>query len=245
MTASTLLLLALAGCRTESEPESDLVPVEVLPGSLHVPERHLDFGDVALHETTQLDLVLSNTGEGTLYVHDLQLEDDTLRPHWTIMAPVEHRIVPGATTLLPISLKPMDVIDPTVLLTVVSSDPTTPRFAVELTAKVHGTPVLRAEPELLEFGEVEVGATETLDVHLSNLGNDTLLIDTVTLEGDTPFTLAVDPSGSSLEVLASHGLVSVTYAPDVAAGHTAMLTITSNDTANPEQTIPVTGTGTQ
>lgn len=242
MTAWFGVALLLTGCRADPEA-TEPVAIEVAPGELHVPTRTLDFGTVALADSAQQDLVLSNVGTGTLYIHDLQLSDDGLRVHWTLGADVQQELAPGETLLVPVFLAPRDVVDPTVVLTVVSSDPATPRITVELTAQVAGVPVLRLNPDALDFGDVQVGQSKTLDVVLSNLGNDTLTIDSLTLDAQDGYSLAIDPSGSRLDPGQSNGLASVAYAPEDQGGHTGLLTFSSNDPARPEITVLLTGTG--
>ncbi len=235
-------VLLLTACRADPDAP-ELVPIEVEPGAVHVPTRSLDFGTVALHGDARQDLVLSNIGTGTLHVHDLQLSDDRHRIHWTLDSPVEFQLAPGETVLVPILLSPLDVVDPSVVLTVVSSDPSTPRVTVELAAQVAGVPVVRLDPDALDFGQVDVGQQLTLDVVLSNLGNDTLSIDSVTLDAQTGFTLTIDPSGTTLAPGQANGLASVTYAPTDGGGHTGLLTFATNDPARPEVSLVVTGTG--
>jgi len=242
MTAWFGVALLLTGCRADPE-DTEPVAIEVVPGELHVPTRTLDFGTVGLSDSAQQDLVLSNVGQGTLYIHDLQLSDDSQRVHWTLGIGVEHELASGETLLVPVFLAPRDVVDPSVVLTVVSSDPATPRITVELTADVAGVPVLRLEPDALDFGEVRVGQSKTLDVVLSNLGNDTLTIDSLTLDAQDGYSLAIDPSGSELEPGQKNGLASVTYAPPDRGGHTGLVTFASNDPARPEIALLLTGSG--
>ncbi len=232
----------LSACRSEPQPV-ELVPVEVLAGELHVPNRVLDCGTVPLHDTAQQDLVLSNVGAGTLYIHDLQLSDDGLRAHWSILGEVEQEIAPGGTILVTVLFTPAAMLDPGVMLNVLSSDPAAPQTRVELAAEVQGTPVLRLEPDLLAFGAVPVGQSATLDIVIANLGNDTLSLESVTLETLDGFVLTIDPSGSTLAPGESNGLASVTYTPQDSGGHTGLLTFASNDPDRAETAVVLTGLG--
>ncbi len=243
MPAWIAVVVLLTACGRSDPAEPELVPVEVAPGELHVPTRTLDFGTVDLHASAVQDLVLSNVGSGPLHVFDLQLSDDRQRIHWSIAAAVEQEIPPGETVLVPIDFSPSDVADPSVVLTVLSSDPTTPRVTVELTGEVQGVPVLRLEPEALAFGDVEVGQEETLDIVMSNLGNDDLAIQSLTLDAQDGYTLAIDPTGSTLAPGQTNGLVSVAFTPESEAGATGLLTIATNDPARPELAVVLTGTG--
>lgn len=234
-------LVLLAGCR--ADPLTTEVPIEVPPGELHVPTRTLAYGLVPLHETSQLDLVLSNVGVGTLYIHDLQLSDDTLRAHWSILGAVEQSIAPGDTLLVPIALTPRDVLDPSVVLTVLSSDPSTPRMPVELSADVQGDAVLRLEPTSLAFGDVPLNQDKTLDILLSNLGSDDLVITGLTLDAEEGFTVIIDPTDSSLAPGQSNGLASIRFVPQGTGNHSGLLTFASNDPDRPEIAVLLTGTG--
>jgi hypothetical protein len=243
MTVWISVVALLAGCRNESDT-FEQVAVERIPGELHLPSRSLDYGTVALHDTVEQELVLSNVGAGVLYIHDLQFSDDRLRVHWSIPSEVALTLDPGQITLVPIAFSPRDIVDPTVILRVLSSDPSFPTQMVELTASITGTPTLRLEPDSLDFGQVQVGQHKTLDVVLSNLGNDTLTIDSVSLDAQEGFELLVDPSGTSLSPGQSNGLASVIYTPVDAGGHTGLLVFGSTDPDRPEIALILTGSGT-
>jgi MYXO-CTERM domain-containing protein len=101
-------------------------------------------------------------------------------------------------------------------------------------------PMLDADLDLVEFGDVEIGRVDSVEV---NLDNDGALpaSGTIALEGgDGAF--AVTPSTFEAPAGGSDVLV-VTFAPTDDVASDARLVITSNDPTAPTITIPLTGNG--
>jgi MYXO-CTERM domain-containing protein len=88
-----------------------------------------------------------------------------------------------------------------------------------------------------DFGDVDAGTTNNLEIALKNVG----LLDlegTAAIEGDATFT--VFPEYFSASADATDGLV-VTYSPIEAGEQTAKLVLTSNDPLRPRIEIPLIG----
>lgn len=90
---------------------------------------------------------------------------------------------------------------------------------------------LHVSPEALDFGEVELGATSTLKLALTNHSIAALTIDSVDVEGTSP--TAYQPHAAlPLRIAAGEtSELSVTYAPAHPGQHRAQLVIASSATA--------------
>lgn len=99
------------------------------------------------------------------------------------------------------------------------------------------TPVLNVNPILIDFGTVEVGASESQTITLSNLTAAPLPITGFTSSGDASFTIDVNggaqPCGSQNPTLPADGFctMAVTFAPTFPDSAAASVSFTPNDQA--------------
>ncbi|MBI4547851.1 MAG: VCBS repeat-containing protein [Ignavibacteriae bacterium] len=112
---------------------------------------------------------------------------------------------------------------------------------MNLTTLVIGQPKINTLPETLDFGAVIINQPETLSLNVRNLGYpDTLEVSNIT--SDTS-VFSVDLTTFSVPG-ASSQVVKVAFNPSLpSAGGlvSANLTITSSDTSNPSDTVPLLG----
>jgi hypothetical protein len=100
-------------------------------------------------------------------------------------------------------------------------------------------PVVTLTPSTLTFASQGVGtASAAQNLTLSNIGNDTLTISSITASGDFAQT---NTCGSSLAAGASC-TISVTFTPTTTGARTGVVTVTDNASTSP-QTASLTGTG--
>jgi subtilisin family serine protease len=112
------------------------------------------------------------------------------------------------------------------IITVSSNDPVTPEVQVPAHMHVTGAPVINVNPNLLNFGQVFSGYSDTLIVTISNDGTDDLIIDSIYTD-NSRFTLEynelpLDP-GESNEL-------TVWYHAETAQLDEGSLYLLSNDT---------------
>jgi len=106
-------------------------------------------------------------------------------------------------------------------------------------------PQASLSPGTVPFTSTTVGTTATAqNITLTNPGNATLTITSVTLGGTNPadFAISANTCGSSLASLGSC-TISVTFTPASAASFAATLSVVDNAAGSP-QTATLTGTGT-
>lgn len=100
------------------------------------------------------------------------------------------------------------------------------------------TPVLNVTPILIDFGAIDVGASESQEIILSNLTGAPLPITGFTASGDASFSIDVNggsqPCGSQNPTIAPDDFCTmvVTFAPTFADSASASVSFTPNGQAN-------------
>jgi Lamin Tail Domain/Stigma-specific protein, Stig1/Putative metal-binding motif len=192
----------------------------------------LDFGNPLIGTAVEVDLTITNEGEGDLLLYDLQLVEDDDVTEFFLGAPPQRPIVvlPGDSTVVTVTLISEDAELDTGYLLLASNDPLHAAVLVPLVSELKGTPELGvcvhappspptscADPSIFDFGLVDYSTSSELVARLrnENLGNAVLTVEEVTLP-EPPvvpadlfdyelFTLEEDPGnpGSYTEVPAS------------------------------------------
>ncbi len=234
------MMLALLGCGEQVAPEVE----EVLPGDVLVTPATLDFGAVAVHEEATASVVISNVGEGDLYIYDVQFADDTRRPHWRLSGGRSGRLSSGESIELEVVFHPMDLSDADVTLLIPSDDPDEPQVTVILKGEALGVPALRVEPSQLDFGEVAIGDSARQSITIANDGSADLEIIAVGMANASEhYTVVLDPTGSDVQPLQDDGRVMIDFAPQATGTLTNSITLTTSDPERPSVSVVLTGQG--
>jgi hypothetical protein len=105
-----------------------------------------------------------------------------------------------------------------------------------------GGPVVTLTPTSLVFGNTVVNTTSTgKNVTVTNSGNATLNIASITVSGDFAKVTSTKPCGSTLAA-GANCIIRVTFTPTQLGLRTGNITITDN-AANSPQTVPLSGKG--
>jgi Abnormal spindle-like microcephaly-assoc'd, ASPM-SPD-2-Hydin len=105
-----------------------------------------------------------------------------------------------------------------------------------------GGPAVTLVPTALVFAKIVVGHTSTgKNVTLTNSGNATLNITSITTSGDFAQVTSTKPCGSTLAA-GANCIIRVTFTPTQLGARTGNITITDNASNSP-QTVPLSGTG--
>jgi len=105
-----------------------------------------------------------------------------------------------------------------------------------------GEALLRVDPVEVGFGGVEAGETVWHPVTLTSMGTATVDVTALSLTGDHGFVIAQDPSPISLAPGESAAL-DVGFSPMAPGAQVGLLTVSSTDVFEPEQTVTLTGEG--
>ncbi|MGB1206110.1 MAG: PKD domain-containing protein [Chitinophagales bacterium] len=106
-----------------------------------------------------------------------------------------------------------------------TNDPNTPYFTIPITLTVVGTPLLELSENSLDFGNVIVGNSETLNLSLQNTGTDTLFIENISSSSLNIFSINLEEN--KIEANESADL-SITFSPDAIANFGTTLIIETN-----------------
>ena len=120
-----------------------------------------------------------------------------------------------------------------------SNDPDESEVSVSASLNVTGAPSISISDDNLEFGDLFVDGSLTLEVEVSNIGTDLLVIENIESDNED-FSVGTDYL--ELGPDESH-MLSVTFAPSYDGYQDGSVVFISNDPSNPEIYMSVSGTG--
>jgi len=208
----------------------------VAPGALGSNPTSLSFGSVTVGGKQALSATVTNTGGSSVTISQVAISGTGFTLSG-ITAPVTLAAGQNATLNVTFTPSSSGSVSGNVTITSNASNPT-------LTIPLSGTGVapgtLGSNPTSLSFGNVTVGANQSLSATVTNTGGTSLTISQVGISG-TGFSL----SGITAPVTLTAGqsaTFSATFTPASAGSASGNITITSN-ASNPTLTIPLSGTG--
>jgi MYXO-CTERM domain-containing protein len=203
----------------------------------------LDLGSVNVGRTsTAQKVTVSNTGDTALVLTGVSLSGAAAGDFATTASPLE--LAPGASSSFLVTFSPTAVGARSARLTLLSTDPQAPGIEVALSG-VGTSPVLELSAASLDFGGVRVGKSpgeRTLTVKNTGTGPLTLTSASVSGTSATRFSVAISslpyviPAGGGTDL-------TVTFLPDSVGVASAELTLLSDDAAQANVVVPLTGTG--
>ncbi len=106
-----------------------------------------------------------------------------------------------------------------------TNEPNNPNYTIPIALTVVGTPFLELSETSLDFGNVIVGNSETLNLTLQNTGTDTLFIENISSNLPNIFALNVEEN----KIVANENVnLSITFSPDAIANFETELIIATN-----------------
>jgi hypothetical protein len=103
---------------------------------------------------------------------------------------------------------------------------------------------LRVTPQSHDFGEVEVGETDSVTIKLENINGSAVIVHSIVFLSPSSGDFVADcPTGEFVLEIAEYLECQVVYAPSSEGSAQAVLQISSSDWLNPEQFIALDGTG--
>jgi len=185
--------------------------------------------------STGLVVTVRNVGTGNLDVNN-----PTITGPFTVSPTTGRRLAAGASTEFTVTFTPTATGAALGGLTFsTADDPNRANFTVPLSGT--GTkPTFTSSPASLSYGPQRVGSSSPPQkVTVSNTGNAPLVVSAPVITGN----FAVSPStGFTVEAGSSQEL-SVTFSPTALGSATGTLSLNTDDTANPSDTISLSGSG--
>lgn len=235
----TFAFVGLARCECTEQlqglptPEITILDANGLAHTDADPWLVVNVGEADTGQSATTTLKLQNTGTGRLTINDMCFVVATdlataIRPDtpcfsgavpFIFTSAVGASIAPEATVDVPVIFRPTTGGPASVFLRVASDAATEPFAAVQLTAR--GTDgALCAEPGVVDFGDVAVGASSTLTVRVTNCGLKPVTVDSL--------VLAENPDGAFAFTV--NGAAAATPLGPVAAGDGFDLEVTFSPT---------------
>lgn len=233
---------ALAACSdhgfntTGKNNGDDLPAISVVPGLI-------DYGNsTATAEVKVETFEIMSVGGADLTVDGIELMGDA-SSFSVLTMETEFVLPPGASQTIEVAFSPMGAYTQMAQVLVTSDDPLNPEALVELVG-AGAVPELEIQPDPVDFGTGVVDCDEELDVYLTNVGNDTLVIDSISHTSDvtgvfTPLSsptlpLSLEP-GEEAQVL-------IGFLPESVRSYEGSLVVTSNEPLG-ERTASIAGAG--
>ncbi len=190
----------------------------------------VDFGNVNVGSTKQLNLTISNSGNSTLTVSSITYPAG-FTGNWT-----GGTIAASASKIVTVTFTPTAVQSYSGMLAV-NSDKTSGTNTIAISGT--GTSVTRIInlTGSLAFGNVNIGATKQLNLTISNSGTSTLTVSSITY----PTGFTGNWTGGTIAASGSK-IVTVTFKPTAAQSYSGMVTVSSDKTSG-TNTITISGTG--
>jgi hypothetical protein len=228
--------LDLAVANAHSNTVSILVQAPVVTLS----STNLAFGNQNVGSMSNpMSSTLTNTGSATLDISAISITG-TNAGDFPMNNNCGSTLTPGASCTINVTFDPSAPGMQTASVSITDNAPGSPQMIA-----LSGTgvaPAVTLNPTSLIFGNQLLGTTSPAQtVTLTNSGTETLTITSIAISGNF---LQTNTCGTSVDVGASC-TISVTFKPLVIHKQTGDVTITDNAFGSLQQTVPLTGTGTE
>ena len=206
------------------------MPLE--PPVLELTSRSVAFGVVSVGDSKSKSITLSNTGGVPVTITSVTSND----AHFSLTAD-SSTLFPGSSAMARLRFQPTSK-DTLSSYIVIESNSIAGPDTVFVTGSGTAAPEIEIDKSSLAFGSVATGSSRALVLNVSNTGNDTLVISTITTD-DPSFTVAI-----ASMVLAPGTAFddTVRFSPTDPGAVTGELTLISNAPTSPT-VLPLTGTG--
>ncbi|MEC8024542.1 MAG: choice-of-anchor D domain-containing protein [Myxococcota bacterium] len=202
-----------------------IVPLTGVTGpsvSVNVPNDPIDFGVQGVGSTTELPVIVTNTGTSAASFGGASV---SAAPFSVEGVPDIGPIAPGEQVVFFVRFSPPVIGNYGATLSVVTDGQTT---EVSVTGKTGGALVVA--PETLDFGNVPLGQAAELPLGVSNISPDTSVEVRVLQGGDiAAFTLIGLSDGDTLPANASLTGVKIQFNPTTERDYQSVFTFTTND----------------
>jgi hypothetical protein len=205
----------------------------IAPPILSFSSKTVAFGAVNVGSTSTKSITLTNTGGVPVTIASVIPSD----PHFTL-TPDSNTIFPKGSIAASVRFQPTSK-DTLRAFIVVQGNSFLGPDTIRVTGSGIAAAAIQTDKSALNFGNVITGTSMALALHVSNPGNDTLIISSITAD-DPSFTVDI-----SSKVVAPGDAFddTVRFSPAAPGAVTASLTLTSNAPNSPT-VVALSGTGT-
>lgn len=204
--------------------------VELTPNpDIEVSPSLLDFGVVASGDQVLRSFTVSNRGETVLHVTDLELVSSASFSILTPESDFEFLLDPSGVREFEVVFEPAQALDATGQITIFSDDWDEPQSIVELTA-LAAVPELVISPDVYDFGDSPIPCEQEVEITLSNIGLEPLVIDSLDYTSSTGEMALLDPNSWPITLGTNEEVaVAVAFTPTITGASDGILEVTSTD----------------
>lgn len=232
-------ILLLFGC--DSDKSNDYTINRLLPKIVSSTD-NIDFGNVVVLYNADNEFQLINAGRAKLQISELTIEDNSDGVYTVIPETAELGV--DETLTIGINFEPATFLPYHRELVIRSNDEENPELRIPVRGDGVDGPVpdIALNPQVIDFGLVAQGVTETKAFELSNVGTGLLEIIDVQLDGSTEFQIVNGFTNTAYPQNESATIIT-TYTPTAEGGANGALRIFTNDPDEEEVVITLLGNG--
>ncbi|MCX7957763.1 MAG: choice-of-anchor D domain-containing protein [Deltaproteobacteria bacterium] len=217
--------------------------------NIEVDNNQIDFGTVKVGTESPLkSLTVSNKGSSGLLISDVRTEGMNSADFVIKSDGCKGKsLTPSSSCKIDIVFKPQNQGNSTSSLKIVSNDPDTPNYSVNLygTGRAAGGPAINVSPVSLDFGKINSGTESAAqDVIITSVGDKELAISAQTITGNDSTNFGIKGTDCPLKLAVNQSCrVSVVFAPKGSGARSASLEISSDDPLYPKVNVALKGEG--
>jgi hypothetical protein len=185
---SLVSVLALVACKVDNEVNTERGRYDDIPVMV-VDPGFLDFGGLGTGESTVQSFEIRNEGGIPLEITEVRIEGAA---GFTLLTTATGDIEPGGALTVDVMYEPTNLTD-AATVRIFGDDALNPEDQVTLGGEWL-LPILAIEPDPYEFGAVPFGCLTGKTLMLSNIGSDTLVIDSIVPLGEGGYSLPALPN---------------------------------------------------
>lgn len=221
------------------EVVSDVPPVEP---EIQVTPESVDFGDVQLGLTAESSVSVSNVGGAILGINGVSIAGADASAFMETNDCTT--LAAGESCSVSLTYYPSGEGLQGAELTIQSDDPEHPSVTVPLqgTSVLVPEPEIRVEPEAVDFGTVQVGASVSEEITVSNVGQEVLYVNGISLSGPNSGDF-LQTHDCAMLTPDTQCTVSVTFTASAEGVREGILAIESDDPEHGVLELPLTGEG--
>ncbi|OZG74043.1 hypothetical protein BTA51_09740 [Hahella sp. CCB-MM4] len=212
-----------------------------IPQDIQVDPKAVEFGDVQLGTSQQMDVTVSNAGGEILGINSVTI--DGLNAAEFTQSNRCTTLASGESCIVNVTYAAAEEGPKSAELTIASDDPDTPSVSVAIS----GNGVLEAgadielSEEAIDFGAIDIGTSTERTLTVSNVGGAALNINNVSLSNNTDFLI----TGTDCSIVEpkANCAITLTYTANSEMPSSDMLTIESDDPDEATVTVALTGSG--
>jgi len=217
------------------------------PPNIVVSPAELSFGDTFLSSSQDMELTITNSGEGLLSVSDIASDN----PDFSVMPPALFDIQSNGTPRkVAIRFNPSTLGLVSGNITITSDDPDTAQVTIPVSGNGIQSvqpPDILVSPNSLAFGNVFLEASSVKNVSIANEGEGILTVSSAELDNASAseykimntFPITIAPGKAPVNLSVEYKPLASGQAPDV------NLLIDSDDPDEPQITVPLSGNGVE